>query len=61
MKVFFVLLGLGITIVSFMHGFFSDINMLHSLLVHPITVLFGLFFVALGLKGAEKTKIQRNN
>jgi hypothetical protein len=61
MKVFFVLLGFGITIVSLTHGFFSDINMLHSLLVHPITVLFGLLFVALGLKGAEKTKLQRND
>ncbi len=61
MKVFFVLLGLGITIVSLTHGFISDINMLHSLLVHPITVLFGLLFVVLGMKDVEKTKLQRND
>ena len=61
MKVFFVLLGLGITIVSLTHGFFSDINMFHSLLVHPITVLIGLWFVALGMKDTVKTKSQRND
>ncbi len=48
MKKFSIWLGVLTILISITHGFFWDQSIVHSLLLHPVVLLFGLSMIAIG-------------